>query len=424
MRKTTLPLLLVLLTGALTASAGTSTFNVRLSNPLSTPRTDVPVVIDLSTLSPSLLQEAGGREAIRSAMVTIGGKEIACQLDDLDGDDIADELAFVADLGKKEKATAVVTLTDSGEPRTYEPRTYASISIRDRNAKSSKHLPITSVTMPASSNSYQYIFPHGPVLESELVGFRIYADNRQSVDYYGHRQRQIELPVTNFYPTKEQKAGIYGDDVLYTGSTYGCGTLHGWDGKHSVMFENVKSRTYTMVASGPVRAIIETVNRGWRPSKDSRPVDIRTRFILYAGHRDVCVDVRFSRPVPDLMLSTGVTDIVGSEELTDKSGLRGCWGTAMAGNNPEVYDVHTVGLGVCVPKDNYRGDSYFTDGKPSLPNQAYVALVQTETDSLRYWFTVTCDMETFGFADSKAWFSHLKDWKQTIERPVEVKIER
>ena len=87
------------------------------------------------------------------------------------------------------------------------------------------------------------------------------------------------------------------------------------------------------------------------------------------------------------MLSTGVTDIVGSEELTDKSGLRGCWGTAMAGNNPEVYDVHTVGLGVCVPKDNYRGDSYFTDGKPSLPNQAYVALVQTETDSLRY-----CDM--------------------------------
>ena len=75
-------------------------------------------------------------------------------------------------------------------------------------------------------------------------------------------------------------------------------------------------------------------------------------------------------------------------------------------------------------EDNYRGDSYFTDGKPSLPNQAYVALVQTETDSLRYWFTVTCDMETFGFADSKAWFSHLKDWKQTIERPVEVKIER
>ena len=96
----------------------------------------------------------------------------------------------------------------------------------------------------------------------------------------------------------------------------------------------------------------------------------------------------------------------------------------ISGNNPEVYDVHTVGLGVCVPKDNYRGDSYFTDGKPSLPNQAYVALVQTETDSLRYWFTVTCDMETFGFADSKAWFSHLKDWKQTIERPVEVKIER
>ncbi|MGM9714320.1 MAG: DUF4861 domain-containing protein [Prevotella sp.] len=424
MRKNTLTLLLLILIGATTATARETTFKVTLRNTLSSPRQDVPVVIDLATLSPDILSSIGGREGVSSAMVTIGGQETPCQLDDLDDDAVPDELCFVTDMKKMERLTATVTLSDEGQPRAYEARTFASLSMRDRNPKSPKHLPITSLTVPAASNPYQYIFPHGPILESELVGFRIYADHRQSVDYYGHRQKQIELPVTQFYPTKEQKSTTFGDDVLYTGSTYGCGTLHGWDGKTSVMYENVRSRTYTMVSSGPVRAIIETVNRAWRMTATSRPVDVRTRYILYAGHRDVCVDVRFSRPVPDLMLSTGVTDIVGSEELTDKAGLRGCWGTAMAGNNPKVYDEHTVGLAVCVPKANYRGDAHFTDGKPSLPNQAYVALVQTPSDRLTYWFSVTCDMETFGFADSKAWFSYLKDWKLTLEHPVEVKVER
>ena len=132
--------------------------------------------------------------------------------------------------------------------------------------------------------------------------------------------------------------------------------------------------------------------------------------------------MQFSRPVADLQLSTGVTDIVGSEAITDKKGLRGCWGTACAGNNPKVYDTHTVGLAVCVPREYYRGDAHFTDGKEQLPNQAYVALLSTSTDRLHYWFTATCDLETFGFADSKAWSDYLSEWKRSLLSPVKVEI--
>ena len=39
---------------------------------------------------------------VRSALVTLNGQEISCQLDDLNQDETFDELCFLADLDKKE----------------------------------------------------------------------------------------------------------------------------------------------------------------------------------------------------------------------------------------------------------------------------------------------------------------------------------
>lgn len=419
MKRLTTSLAVIMLLSIMPAIS--KTINLKITNPLSVERQSVPVVLPLD-------------DAYTTALVTLNGQELPCQLDDLDDDGIYDELCFLTDMKKKETQDITITLDVTGEPRQYPARVYGSLCIRDRSAKDPKHIAIRSLTVPATTNPYQYVFPHGPLMESELAGFRIYCDHRQSVDYYGHCKKQLELAETAFYPSKEQKANGYGDDVLYTGSTYGCGTLHGWNGKTSVMYDNVRNRTYTLRAEGPLRTVIETVNKAWRVTPDAKPVDVRTRYILYAGHRDVMVDVKFSRPVDDLQLSTGVTDILGSEKLTDGKGLLGCWGTALAGNNPKVYENRTVGLAVCVPKEIFKGESYFTDmakeeagkmgdnGKLILPNQAYVALVHTPTDNLHYWFTATCDLETYGFADSKAWMEHLKQWKKELSSPVTVTI--
>ncbi len=399
------------LAAVVAAQAADKTLTVTVTNPSKTERKAVPVVIEVD-------------DDVRSALVTLDGKEIPCQLDDLDDDGEFDELAFVTDMAKKEKQTFTVTLSEQGEPRKYENRTYGYLGIRDRSEKNQKHQRITSVTFPKDTNPYNYIFPHGAVMENDMVGFRVYADHRQSLDYYGHRNYKMDIAETAFYTTQEQRDKGYGEDVLYTGSTYGCGALHGWDGKKSVMFENVRNRTQTVVCEGPVRTILDITNRAWQPYEGCKPVDIRTRYILYYGHRDVEVQVDFSRDVADIPLSTGIVDIVeGSTEFSDKAGLRGDWGRACAGNNPKVYDTITVGLGIFVPKQYYKADSHFTDGKDRLPNQAYVQVVGTEDDDMHYWFTCTCDIETFGFKDKEAWFKYLKEWKKELEAPAAIKIE-
>ena len=399
------------LAAVVAAQAADKTLTVTVTNPSKTERKAVPVVIEVD-------------DDVRSALVTLDGKEIPCQLDDLDDDGEFDELAFVTDMAKKEKQTFTVTLSEQGEPRKYENRTYGYLGIRDRSEKNQKHQRITSVTFPKDTNPYNYIFPHGAVMENDMVGFRVYADHRQSLDYYGHRNYKMDIAETAFYTTQAQRDKGYGEAVLYTGSTYGCGALHGWDGKKSVMFENVRNRTQTVVCEGPVRTILDITNKAWQPYEGCKPVDIRTRYILYYGHRDVEVQVDFSRDVADIPLSTGIVDIVeGSTEFSDKAGLRGDWGRACAGNNPKVYDTITVGLGIFVPKQYYKADSHFTDGKERLPNQAYVQVVGTKDDDMHYWFTCTCDIETFGFKDKEAWFSYLKEWKKELEAPAAIKIE-
>lgn len=420
MKKIFIAAIAVMITNSI--QAADKIINVTISNPTAVEKIDAPVVIAVEG-------------NVKSALVEIDGKEVPCQLDDLDNNGKYDELCFLVNLKKKEKITAKVTYSDTGKPRSYKSRVYGSLKIRDRGTKA-EHIAMTSLTVPAESNPYQYVFPHGPLMESEMVGFRVYADHRQSVDFYGHKVKQLELEETAFYPSKEQKAGNYGDDVLYTGSTYGCGTMHGWDGKTSVMFTDVTTRTYTILTKGPLRTIIETINKGWRITPDAEPVDVTTHYILYAGHRDVEMDIKFSRSVSDLQLSTGVTDIIGSEKISDGKGLLGCWGTALAGNNPKVYENHTVGLAVCVPKKYYKGEAYFTDtpkdkagtmdanGKLIMPNQAYVSLIGTKTDHLQYWFAATCDLETFGYKDSKEWLKWLKEWKKALESPVSVRINK
>lgn len=390
--------------------AAEKNIKVKVTNPSQKARSAVPVVIKLDSET-------------TQAIVMQGSKEIPSQLDDLNDDGVNDELSFVTDMASKETQEFTITLSSDGIPRAYNNRTYGYIGIRDRSEKKQKHQRINSVTFPKDTNPYNYIYPHGAVMENDMVGFRIYCDHRQSIDLYGHRHRKMDIAETGFYTTPLQREQGYGEDVLYTGSTYGCGTLHGWDGKNAIMFENVRNTTQTIVCEGPVRTIIDITNKGWKPTADSKPVDIVTRYILYYGHRDVEVQVKFSRPVPDLQLSTGIVDIVeGSEEFTDKAGLRGDWGTACAGNNPKVYDTITVGLGIFVPSTYYKSDSHFSDGKKPLPNQAYVQVLGTETDSLHYWFASTCHIESFGFSNKDAWFQWLQEWKKELEDEVQIKI--
>ena len=374
--------------------------SVIVSNPSEMPKTDEPVVISL--------KEFGD---IRSALVTSNGQEIPCQLDDLDQDDTFDELCFLVNLKGKETKTYKIQLFDEGEPRPYPARVFAEMLIRnDKVKEKNKHNNfIESITARGDcDNSYNIQHHHGVDFESELNGIRIYFDKRQTLDLYGKFKKRLELEATQFYTQPDQKAEGYGDDVLWVGNTFGLGAFRGWDGKEPTMIDPVRSRTQRIISYGPLRTIVELFDRGWQG------LNMTIRYTQYAGHRDTDVDVFFNKKVANRLFSTGIINVKGSEEFSDKKGLRACWGTDWPSSDTLNWKRETVGLGICIPM------KYVKSEEPANKDN-YAFVVGTDNDHLSYKVIYTSDNETFGYHSAKEWFEFLKEWKKEVEMPIEVK---
>lgn len=383
------------------------TIQLQLTNPTKMERTDAPVVVNLSEYND-----------VRSAMVTIDGVEQPCQLDDLDQDGRFDELAFVTDFTKKQKKDAIVTLFNNGEPRQYAPRTYAEMVMRNSKVKEkNKHdIYISSITVDketANSNSYNILHHHGVAFESELIALRIYLDQRQTLDLYGKFHEGLELKETQFYTSDEQKQQGYGDDVLWVGNTFGLGAMRGWDGTAPTLLSDYQRRTQRILATGPVRTIVEVKDDGWRVTPTALPVNMTIRYTLYGGHRDIDVDVTFNRNVPDLQFSTGIINVKNSEEFSDKDGLRACWGTDWPATDTLKWKRETVGLVIYMPA-KYR----VKEMEANTDNYAYV--VKADGNKIHYSLSYTSDNEDFGYHSAKTWFDFVKLWRKQLEAPIEV----
>lgn len=410
MKRTLFLIGLSLLSNALLASR---TITITVSNPLNVERNDVPVVINLKAYG-----------EIRSALVTYNGKEIACQLDDLDQDETFDELCFLADIYGKEKKQYTVALYDEGEPRQYPARVFAEMvmaNTKDKTLKKNQQNNyIESITARGdAAYTYNLQHHHGVDFESELNGIRIYFDARQTLDLYGKFKKRLELKDTQFYTDEEQKKQGYGDDVLWVGQTFGLGAFRGWDGQKPTLVEPVRTRTQRIISYGPLRTIVELVDKGWQLPTDNgqKPIAVNTtiRYTQYAGHRDTDVDVFFNKNVSDYRFSTGIINVKGSEEFSDKKGLRACWGTDYPAADTTKWKRETVGLAVLVPM------KYIVSEEPANKDN-YAFVLQTNTQSISYKVTYTSANETFGYHSASEWFYYLKAWRKEVDKPILVSI--
>lgn len=400
----------LLMCGVTVTNAETKTIKVKLTNPLNVKRSDVPVVVSLRDVQFNVVD----------AVVKDGDREVSSQIDDLDRNLRNDELAFVIDMEAKGKKTLTVELySDKQTERNYPRRTYGDMIVRDFKTKKKNKFPgyIHSLSAPEGVDVFHLLHHHGADFESELVAYRVYFDERQTYDLYGKYNKQLELQTSQFYPDDEQLSAGYGDDVLWAGQTVGLGALRGWDGQKPTMVSPVKSRGQRMVASGPVRTIVELTDEGWQLG--GQTFNIRQNVIIYAGHRDCEVQVYQDAPVKEVQFATGVINLNG-KMYSDHKGLVGDWGgnwpngakDSIAGK-PKIV----VGLAVNVP------EKYVISEPANQKDQFLYTLGMKGSDRLTYNMAFTCDKETFGFKDAKEWFAWMKQWKKELDNPVKVTVE-
>ena len=402
--KTFSAICLALLAGGLSASAQgqEKEIEVIVENPWNAEKIDEPVVIDLSSL--------GAGFTVKSATVFDGTNEIPSQLDDMNGDTRADELAFVINLPASGKKTLNVILSSLKSDKTYPARVYAEMLFR--TSKKNKYAKGYAIYADGASDTYNVQHHHGAAFESELVAYRIYFNEKQTTDLYGKFHKGLELEESQFYPTGEQLKRGFGDDVIKVNSSCGAGTLRGWDGTQSTLIKPVAVRGQRILASGPVRTIVDAEVKGWQ--YQNKELNMINRYTLYAGHRDAQVDVLFDAPLDKEVFCTGVQNITGHADMfSDHNGLVASWGTDWPVNDTVKYKKETVGLATYIPK------KYVVKETSDKENFLYTISAPGKS-SFRYYTSFTSCKETFGYPDKEKWFAYVQEWKKALEQPVKI----
>lgn len=383
------------------------TLKVRVTNPSDTDRKDVPVVVDLH-------KTLGKKAAKVNSAVVIDAKavEIPSQLDDLDNDLVPDELAFVANIPARTTAVFKVNCSQALPQKSYLPRVYAFMKVWDRKYRYPR---INSIEYTGDNEplaTYDAIYGHGAQWESELVGFRVYMDHRQSIDIYGKPRPALTLDRTNFYSTREDMAAGLGCDILFAGQSVGAASFRGYiDGKPTYV-DSVEARGQRVIANGPVRTIVEITDRNWLYG--NQRLQMRQLYTMYAGHRDVQVDIDVRGAAEGTLFCTGVQKIEQQNKgFVTAEGLAGSWGLNVPDKAAEDL-VEGVGLGVYVPAENLS--SVRED------DLNYLTILRLQDNHIRYHLAICALMEEGGYRNAEQWFGWLRKWRNDINQPCTIKV--
>lgn len=374
--------------------------NLKVTNPNKAEVKNAPVVLSLENYNGI---PADKRTELA---VYVNSKQISSELDDLNNDGIPDELVFLLDF--KAAQTLPVTLKTilPGQRVNFPTEVYADLISKPKGGK----MEFVKEMSSTKNDMYNKMHHHGVAFESALIGYRIYFDNKSTVDVYAKKKQQLELATTEWYPTDEQAAAGYGDDVIRVFNTVGVGTVKGWDGTKATHIDKFDKRTQRIVAAGKLRTVVESEVDGWQ--YEGKKINMTVRYILYARHRDAICEVRASEDISNL--ATGVQTIAGGPTMTDNKGLVGSWGTDYPVTDTIKYEKQTCGLGVYVPK--VFVNKQVTEGLNNL-----ILMPYNKGQVLRFYLTAAARKEEKDpFTSSEQFFAYLKNWRAALE-PVVVK---
>lgn len=275
-----------------------------------------------------------------SAEVILDGKSVPCQLDKPLG-----ELVFLADVAESAKMCRVV-FSSKPAKREWPQRVHAQMWLKNPD----KSLRLVDTVASAENNMYHQLHHHGPAFESELAAYRIYFDDKQTVDTYGKKHPRLELEQTNWYPTDEQMSEGFGYDNLRVSGSTGVGALKGWDAKKQKQthITDYKRREARIIAKGPVRTVVEMAVEGWNYC--GREIDMTSRYILYAGHGEIEVENRIDGDCKDLVFATGLMRIKENRVKRSDDAVAE-WGCDFPETDTLKWERESVGLAVAVARE-------------------------------------------------------------------------
>jgi unsaturated chondroitin disaccharide hydrolase len=262
-RKSVLIVLLLLAAGSAWAKPHVAGIKIAVTNPTSQERRAENVVVStelLRQIAPdlnagSLIVTATNASTEAEDAAVMETVELPSQVDDINGDGKADELAFQIDL--KPNQTRIVTISYGAPDRILRLRS-----------------DYQKYTDASSATAFD-----GVAWESTKTGW-VYS--RDAISLFGKNRPALLLQrfATPEYDYHAENPD--GRDIFRVGDSLGIGAVAAW--KNGSLVKPVSaSRKCRVIASGPVRAIVEIKYEGWVIG--GKRVDLTSRITQWAGDR-------------------------------------------------------------------------------------------------------------------------------------------
>ena len=218
---------------------------------------------------------------------------------------------------------------------------------------------------------YKLLGHHGPAIENEYMGLRIYFSKKAAIDVYSKSKPGLELKEAHWYPTTTQQTTGWGADYYYkVGATVGLGGIRLWDGESVVPLDPVSGRSARVVKEGNI-SFMEMLSEDV-PYKNKK-VDILVRVTVYSGLRNAKVEA-YALTDDDVQFVTGI-NYHESQKIISKDNYIITWGL-----HPEDVAAELVELGSAIIFNPDEYSKIMDDGSQKL-------LISKPTKYLACWIS-------------------------------------
>lgn len=314
------------------------------------------------------------------------------------------------------RSELTVTITP-GQAILYPKRTHAELSHKVGGAfEGHKYeggfswVGVNRMTLPGSFRDHAYYIKYeGPGWESDMTGFRFYLDNRNAIDIFGKKEKDIVLPGVGIdgYDSYHEPAD-WGMDNFKVGNSLGLGSIGIWDGKKAIRVEKRDSTTCIIVADGKVRSQIQTIYHGW--DANGTTCDLTSLISIDAGSRASRMQLTTDKKIDNI--ATGIIKMKDVELIKGEAD-GGKW-SYIATFGKQSLNNDMQGLVVFVPTRQLKE---ITEDELN-----HVVVLTPEDNYIEYYFMPTWELDNEPVVTKEQFMSCIREMLDKLNEPIEITI--
>lgn len=403
---------------------------ILLENSSNIDRMEEPLVVSFTQIREKFMEVPASQKPLLTDSL---GAAIPCQYDDLDGDGVWDELAFLASVPANSTKMIYIELVDQDSLPSFEKRTNVRFGVKE--SPEAEIVGVEEYSLFADEiprGDFKPFQMDGPAWENDKIGFRHYFDGRNTRDFFGKTNPIIALDEVGIQDGQiadtYHEMNEWGRDILSVGNSLGLGGIGILHEDQAVRLgvtledtvNNVQRTNFRLISEGPVRSIFEINYEDWQV--DDQLYDISNRVIIWAGKYWTTNQVSLTNEAGIDTLIVGLVNSNNDQPLISIDPING-W-RAIATHDRQTYEKEWfLGMALILPEEHYVGYREAPEEGASITTSYNALLTSGIAETVPYHALGAWELSNENFADQQKFKEFLQEEITKIANPVSITIE-